>query len=105
MCIRDRRKGIPKACTGEENFSQFRNLSMSFYTPEIENQVRAKCFMPNCRVRKWGFLDKIPAGEVGHGPNTTSLWFQLSGQTEVLMPQNCKQTADFSAFRWFAEPK
>ena len=78
------RKGISKACTGKEKFSQFRNLSMSFHTPEIEMEiVKRECFIPNCKVRRWGFLDKMLTANPNNPNTTTTILYFLSGKTKV----------------------
>ena len=75
------RNGISKACTGKEKFSQFRKLSMSLYTPEIEMQI-VKCFVPNCKVRSWRFADKMETESL-YNPNTTTITYYLTGNTKV----------------------
>ena len=76
------RNGFSKACTGKEKFSQFRNLTMSLYTPEIEMQI-VKCFVPNCKVRSWRFADKMETAPLYNPNTTTTISYTLSGLTKV----------------------
>ena len=81
--------GFQNLCSGVEKFQEYRNVSMSIFKPEIQQELmNENCLTQNCEQRLWEvqyrdtvFAEKIPKKyDMGVG-----FYFTLSSETKLLV--------------------